>query len=91
MGAFRKGGGMLVVGRIWYAAGSCRKLKSLEGMSSMPREAPSWGDKARDGARAGDLTREGRFVGERVLDVDAERGLHVYVSVLVLRSHVGRA
>jgi hypothetical protein len=31
-----------------YAAGSCRKLKSLDGMSSMPRETPFCGDSALD-------------------------------------------
>jgi hypothetical protein len=63
---------------MWYAAGSWRKLKSFDGMSSMPRDVPSWGDNARDG-RAGERTRVGRVDGVRVA-VDAERGLCLGVS-----------
>lgn len=80
-GGFRKGGGMVVVGGMWYAAGSWRKPKSLDGMSSMPRGVPSWGDNARDG-RAGDRTRVGRFDGVRVDGVDADRGLRLGVSAV---------
>jgi hypothetical protein len=79
-GGFKNGGGMEVVGRMWYAAGSWRKLKSLDGMSSMPRDGPSWGIGARDGDRwLGERTRVGRVEGVRVA-VDADRGLWLGVS-----------
>jgi hypothetical protein len=65
-----------------YAAGSWRKLKSFDGMSSIPLEAPSCGDSARDGARAGDLTREGRVDGERFDVVLADSGLYCNVSAV---------
>jgi hypothetical protein len=42
-GALKNGGGTFVTGRTWYACGSCRKLKSLWGMSSMPRVGASCG------------------------------------------------
>jgi hypothetical protein len=65
-----------------YAAGSWRKLKSFDGMSSMPREVPCCGERVRDGARAGDRTREGRGEGARFVDVVADRGLVVGVSTI---------
>jgi hypothetical protein len=66
-----------------YAAGSWRKPKSLDGMSSMPRDAPWCGDRARDGLRAGDGTRAGSVDGERLGGVvAADSGLHGGVSSL---------
>jgi hypothetical protein len=50
-------------------------------MSSMPREVPSCGDSARDGARAGDLTREGSVVGEGPVGVLADKGLGCGISL----------
>lgn len=72
------------VGEYTYAAPSCKKLKSLTGMSSMPREEPSGGESARDGARAGERTRVGSVDGERLACVsdDADRGLHAGVSAV---------
>jgi hypothetical protein len=74
-GALRKGGGTLVTGRTWYACGSWRKLKSLWGMSSMPRVGPSCDGCGEGRGRAGDCTRAGR------LGVLSARGLHHCVSV----------
>jgi hypothetical protein len=42
----------------------------------MPREAPSCGDRTREGGRAGDRTRAGSVDGERAEGVLADRGLH---------------
>jgi len=65
------------VGGEAYAAGSWRKLKSLVGMSVMPRDGlvSFWGERGRD-ERAGERMRVGREdEGESVVCVDAERGL----------------
>jgi hypothetical protein len=52
-------------------------------MSSMPRDAPWCGDRARDGLRAGDGTRAGSVDGERLGGVvAADSGLHGGVSSL---------
>jgi hypothetical protein len=50
----------------------------------MPRDMPSWGDSALEGARAGDLTREGSGEGERALVEVADRGLGTGVSAVSL-------
>lgn len=73
---------MDAAGKMWYADGSWRKLKSFEGMSSMPREEPSWGDRAR---RAGERTRVGRGDGERFEGVSVDRGLDYSISMEVVR------
>jgi hypothetical protein len=83
-GALRKGAGTLFTGRTWYAWGSCRKLKSLWGMSSMPRDGASWDGCGEARGRAGDRMRAGR------LGVLSARGLHHFVSVfLVVVFHAG--
>jgi len=66
-GALRNEGGTLVTGRRWYALGSWRKLKSLEGMSSMAREGPWWGS-GEDASGCGGVRPDS--------GVGVERGLH---------------
>jgi hypothetical protein len=66
----------LVTGRTWYAWGSCRKPKSLWGMSSMPRVGASCGGCGEARGGAGDRMRVGR------VGVLSARGLHHLVSVV---------